>query len=114
MNRPLHCRLQPNQVALEDVVARAVLQRSNGVVLPDCSGKEYKWNFRMRLSHDGKCRHAVELRHAEIGKDDMGFELAELAPQILFAVHAPCIDDEASARQLPHSELGVRLQVLNQ
>ncbi len=65
-HRPLDRGRQPHEVALEDVVGRAVLQRPDGVVLAEGSGDEDERDIGDDLARDPERAHAVELRHAEV------------------------------------------------
>src|SRR5439155_1125039 len=81
-HRPLYSRRQAHEVALEDVVGRAVLQRPDGVVLTEGSGDEDERDLGDDLARDPERAHAVELGHAEVRKDDMRTEFADLATEV--------------------------------
>src|SRR5262249_33206018 len=58
--------------------------------------------------------HAVEVRHGEIGEDDVGKELAQRADELLFGVRDLVRDAQARAAQLAQLEVDVERVVLRE
>ena len=110
-HRPLDRRRQPHEVALEDVVGRAVLQGPDGVILAQGSGDEDERDVGDDFARDPERAHAVELRHGEVGEDDMRTEFSDLAPEVLLALHAAREHGKAGALELALGELGVALDI---
>ena len=110
-----HCPLdrgrETHEVGLEDVVGRAVLQRPDGVVLAEGSGDEDERDLGDDLARDPERAHAVELGHAEVGKDDMRTEFADLATEVFLALHAAHAHRKTGSLELALGELGVALDV---
>ncbi len=112
-HRPLDRGRETHEVGLEDVVGRAVLQRPDGVVLTKGSGDEDERNVGNDLARNPERAHAVELRHAEVGEDDMRTEFADLAPEVFLALHAARAHGKACALELAFGELGVARDVFH-
>src|SRR5206468_1529496 len=77
------------------------------------SGDEDERDVGDDLARDPERAHAVELRHAEVGEDDMRTEFADLAPEVLLALHAAREHAKAGALELALGELGVALDVFH-
>ena len=112
-HRPLYSRRQAHEVALEDVVGRAVLQRPDGVVLTEGSGDEDERDLGDDLARDPERAHAVELGHAEVRKDDMRTEFADLATEVFLALHAARAHRKTGSLELALGEFGVALDVFH-
>ncbi len=95
-HRALDHGRQAHEVGLEYVVARAVLERANGIVLAERAGDENERYLRSGLAND------------------VGPEFAELAPEIRLALDPARVHDKAGALELARCKEGVVLDVLNQ
>jgi hypothetical protein len=112
--RARHRSRQPDQVRLQHVVGRAILQRANRVFLAERPGNEQERSVRSQVARELQRRHAVEAVHREVRQDHFGIELEQRRAERLRRVDDAPVDPHARALELAHGQLGVGSNVLGE
>ena len=107
-------RRQTRQVALHDVVVRAVFHGGDGHVLADGAGHEDERQIEPGLSDDGERGGAGERRHREVGDRHVPRALGERRAQRLGREHPLRRDVVTGATQGAGDEHGVVRRILDQ
>ena len=114
LQRAFDRRRQAKQIRFQDVIGRAAPERADRVFLADCSGHEQEGNVRMQFVRQRKRGHAVELRHREIGNDEVRRKPPDFEPEFLLGVDQAVFHAHPGAPQLAQLDLGVRGDVFHQ
>ena len=111
--RAANRRHQARHVGLEHVIVGTALQRIDGALLADGSGEEDERNVGFHFPRDFQRGNAVETRQREIGKDQVGLDLIEHAPQCRLGIDALPVAGEPPGFELTDGDFRLRRHVFH-
>ena len=101
-----HRLAKPSQPILDDVIGRAALHDLHRALLADGARNDDEGNVQLALLHDLQGAQRVELRHGEIGENDLRGRL-QVVQVILLGLHPIGDRIVAGTAQRVQHQLGV-------
>ena len=101
-----HRLAEPTQPVFDDVVGRAAPHDLHRPLLADGARNDDEGDVQSALLHDLEGAQRVELRHGEVGKDDLGGR-AQAVPEVLLGLHPLAGRVVAGPPQRVQHQLGV-------
>ena len=111
--RAFHRWHQALGIALQNVVDRAAFECLDGALFADRAGEKNEGDVGSFLACDGECRHAIELRQAEVRENEIRQSRTQRRAHRRCGRDALVDTGEAAGLQAPDRQLRIRVGVFN-